>query len=159
MEHTSNSLFSLTIDPVTKAHLNETARWAKFLAVVGLILLALTVLTGIAATFFMAPAFRGALADDYRTPMTNFENMGAVVMLAVYLVIVLIALFPMLFLLRFANKMKKALATNDQTLLNISFQNIKAYFRYLGIITIIVLLLYALIIAFSIIGVSSYYTG
>jgi hypothetical protein len=38
---------------------------------------------------------------------------------------------------RFASQMKTALYSNDQESLNTSFQNLKRYFRYLGIITII----------------------
>jgi len=38
---------------------------------------------------------------------------------------------------RFANQMKTALYGNDQEDLNASFQNLKKYFRYVGIITII----------------------
>jgi hypothetical protein len=37
------SLFSLSIEPVTKTHLNETAKWARFLAISGMVFLGLAV--------------------------------------------------------------------------------------------------------------------
>ena len=42
-----------------------------------------------------------------------------------YIIIAVIAFFPFLFILRFANQMKAALHSNDQDLLNSSFQNLK----------------------------------
>ena len=60
--------------------------------------------------------------------------------------------FPLLFLLRFANKMRFALAGNDQQALNTSVQNLKICFRYVGIITIIILALYAIALVFVVIG-------
>jgi phosphate/sulfate permease len=74
--------------------------------------------------------------------------LGAVIMIA-------IAFFPLMYLLQFANKMKNALAANDQEALNDSFLNIKRYFRYLGIIAIIVLAFYALFFVIAIVGIAS----
>jgi hypothetical protein len=48
-----------------------------------------------------------------------------------------VGFFPLLYMLRFANQMRTALDGNDQEKLNESFQNLKRYFRYFGIITII----------------------
>ena len=39
----NNPLFSLSIDPLTKAHLNDTARWARFLSISGMVVLVLMV--------------------------------------------------------------------------------------------------------------------
>jgi hypothetical protein len=60
--------------------------------------------------------------------------------------------FPLLFLLQFANRMKRALAANEQDDLNDAFLQLKKYFRYLGIIVIIVLALYALMFVLAIMG-------
>ena len=54
-----------------------------------------------------------------------------------FIVAAVIWFFPLLYMLRFANQMKTALYGNDQENLNVSFQNLKRYFRYVGIITII----------------------
>jgi hypothetical protein len=37
-QNQDNSLFNLSVDTVSKAHLKETAGWAKFLAIVGMIM-------------------------------------------------------------------------------------------------------------------------
>jgi hypothetical protein len=72
--------------------------------------------------------------------------------MAVYMIIIaVIWFFPLLFTLRFANGMKRALAGNDQQALNTAFQNLKVCMRYLGIITIVILAIYAIIIVVAII--------
>jgi hypothetical protein len=73
---------------------------------------------------------------------------GSVIMLAV-------AFFPLLFLLRFANGMRSAINGNDQQRLNTSFQNLKIYFRYLGILVLIVLVIYAIVFTLTIVGIAA----
>jgi hypothetical protein len=51
------------------------------------------------------------------------------------------SIFPCLFTLRFANKMRIAIDANDMHHLNESFRNLKITFRYLVIVTIIFLAL------------------
>ena len=144
------SLFNLSIDPVTKEHLSETAKWARFLAIVGLVLLALMVVFGIYFSTVVASSATSQFEDDFGTSRSNpFAAMG-VGMAIVYVILALIWFFPLLFLLRFSNKMRSALAGNDQNLLNNAFQNLKASMRYVGIVTIIILVIYALIFVIAI---------
>jgi hypothetical protein len=78
-------------------------------------------------------------------------------MIAVYMIVIaVIWFFPLLYTIRFANQMKVALAGNDQEALNKSFQNLKICLRYLGIVTIIILAIYAIIIVFAVIGASMF---
>lgn len=147
----SSSLFSLSIDPVTKAHLSETARWARFLAIVGFIFLGLMLVFGIFLSTYMSTIFG-------RNDMYGGAGLGAsfgVGMAIMYIIISALWFFPLLFLLRFANRMRTALNGNDQQALNISLQNLKVFFRFIGIMTIIVLALYALIIILSLVGMAA----
>jgi uncharacterized membrane protein len=77
-----------------------------------------------------------------------------VVIIVFLFIVCVIAFFPLWFLLQFANQMKRALYNNDQESLNASFLNIKKYFRYLGVITIIVLAVYGLTFLFQILAVA-----
>lgn len=151
----NQSLFSLSIDPLTKAHLSETAKWARFLAIVGFIFLALMVLGGV----FMAVGFSSAMSE-METEMEGqpgmMANYSAGALAFIYVIAAVIMFFPLLYLLRFANIMRASLAGNDQNALNASFQNLKSYFRYFGIITIIGLLIYAVGIIFAIIGMAAF---
>jgi len=73
-------------------------------------------------------------------------------MTIVYLSFGVLYFFPCLFLFRFANNMIVALNSNEQITLNRSFQNLKIMFRYVGILTIIVLALYIIAFVFGILG-------
>lgn len=148
MEHNQTaSLFTLSIDPVTKSHLAETARWARFLSIIGFIFLGIMILAGISISLFV-----GRPLDTYGG--SNVFDAFSVGMAFFYLFLAVLWFFPLLFLYRFASRMKTALNSNDQNALNIALQNLKICFRYVGIITIIVLALYALALVFAIVGVT-----
>ena len=138
MEETkTSSLFSLTIDPSTKAHLSETARWARFLAITGMISLALVVIFGLLYSIWistMVDSMQNQNSFQTAQPFATGLAFGSAIL---FIIVASVAFFPLLYMFRFANQMKTALYGNDQELLNRSFQNLKKYFRYLGIITII----------------------
>jgi hypothetical protein len=138
MEETqSYSLFSLSIDPVTKAHLSETARWARFLAIAGMISLGLMVVIGVAYSIWISSTMR-SMQYRYGVQSSSGYTTGVAAGSALaFVIMAVVAFFPFLYMLRFANQMKLALYSNDQENLNTSFQNLKRYFRYVGIITII----------------------
>jgi Mg2+ and Co2+ transporter CorA len=153
MEQTNTSLFSLSIDPVTKAHLYETAKWAKFLAVVGLIFLVLMIVAGVFGSAMLFSTM-GGLDNEYGG--TGMATYGSGIFATYMIVVAVIYFFPLLFTLRFANKMRAALNGNDQQALNTSFQNLKACFRYIGIITIIALVFLAIGLVFGIMGAAAF---
>jgi len=153
MEHEQTSeLFSLHIDPLTKSHLWETARWARFLSILGFILCALIILGGI----FFASIFNSFTgnSDVYGGAGLNPTAFGFA-MAVVYILFAVVYFFPCLFLYRFATRMKTALNSNAQQELNISFQNLKSLFKYVGIITIIILVLYALVFVIAMLGLAA----
>ena len=80
----------------------------------------------------------GTMSKYDSTYSTNsLKNIMGAGMIIFYIVCAVIAFFPYYFLLRFANKMKAALVSNDQDSLNGSFQNLKILYRYMGILMII----------------------
>ncbi len=143
----NSSLFSLAIDPVTKAHLSEAARWARFLAIVGFVFLLFTVLSGLYVSVVLSSF--GTTRDI--TGMMSIAGAGLAI---VYIIGAAIAFFPLLFTFRFANQMREALNSNNQALLNSSFQNLKIFYRYLGIVTIISLVLMVLSLFFAVAGLA-----
>ena len=153
MEQVSNtSLFSLSIEPATKAHLAEASRWARFLAIVGMIFLALMVIAGLFVATSVSSDLSRIDAPEYQSPFAMFGPSIAIV----YIIFAVIGFFPLLFLLRFANKTRTALAGNDQEGLNTAFQNLKAYLRYVGILVIIWLALMVIGMLFGIVGAAAF---
>ena len=151
MEQTTNtSLFTLSIDPVTKAHLSEAARWARFLAIVGMIFLALIIVFGVFGSTMLFSSIGGFEGDA-----TGMAAYGSGIFAGYMIVIALIYFFPLLFTLRFANNVRTALNTNNQQALNTGFQNLKACFRFIGILTIIGLVFMAIAVLFAVMGAAA----
>src|SRR5688500_17332353 len=155
MDAQKASLFSLNIDPLTKTHLNETAKWARFLAILGMVVLVLGLIVALmGATIFTTFFGMSTSTTDYPGAEAAMTT-ARITMVVTTLIASAIIFFPLLYLLRFANAMRRAIAANDQNRLNVSFQNLKIYFRYLGIVAIIFLVLYGIIIAIGVIGVAA----
>ena len=151
----NQALFSLTIDPGTKAYLNETAKWAKFLSIVAMIVLILVFLFTVLSASVLDNASFVTLGGTSTRVSEGASNSVRIGMIIGSLIMIAIGFIPLFYLLQFANRLKKALAANQQNVLNESFYNLKRYFRFLGIVVIIVLILYACIFAFAIISNNS----
>jgi hypothetical protein len=137
-------LEQLTITNSSKNFLRETAKWAKFLAIIGFVLIGLMLVFAIFATtiFDMVSKMQPGIP----------EGMG-MAMSGTYLVLAIIYFFPVYYLLQFSIKMKKALATKNDDNLAKSFEMLKSHYKFIGVFTIITMSLYALLIVVSAIGV------
>src|SRR5690349_17193907 len=116
MEENQNApLFGLSIEPATKMHLSETAKWAKFLAIMGFIGMGLIVIV-----FIFAGVFFGAMSSTLPADRELRATTGIAASMQFVFLLLMVALyfFPTLFLFRFATKMKAALAADDQEGLN-----------------------------------------
>lgn len=69
----------------------------------------------------------------------------------VYIIMAAIFLFRCLYLYRFANKMRSGLQEHSQHAVNESFRNLNKMFRYNGIITVVLVLLYGVIFVVAVI--------
>lgn len=154
-QNETTQLFGLSIEPSAKSHLSEAAKWAKFLSIIGFVILGILMFAGILSIAFMG-GNRTTPTISEAFPASQMESAGFRYLFAViYIVLSVLYFFPCLFLLRFANKMKTALAANDQETLNASFQNLKILFRFAGIMTIVIIAFYLIIFLIGIIAVSS----
>jgi hypothetical protein len=134
------SLFSLTIDPETKLHLSDAAKWARFLAITGLALLAI---------FAVINIWGLALSNGLRPSSDEFGGSAmltqfGLIMIVVSIITIVILFFPLFFLLKFSGNLKTALAANNQESLVEAFLNMKRYFRFLGILVLIIIVFYLL---------------
>jgi hypothetical protein len=151
-QNTQAPLFELQVDHQASAYLGDTARWAKFMAIVGFIMCGLIVLIAIFAGSIFATVFSRFGSESGASGMSGLGSAGAVAISIVYILIALLYFFPCLYLYNFASKMQTALRSNDQEQLNQSFKNLKACYRFVGVLMIIYLGFIALAIIFGIIG-------
>ncbi len=146
MEQNETTLFKLEIEGSSSRFLSETAKWAKFLSIVGFILCGLLVILAL---------FMGTLMG---TTFSQIEGAGllgggmSIFVTLFYLIIAVLYFFPCLYLFRFSNKMKGALIENNQVEMTSAFENLKSCFKFMGIMTIVILSLYALAILFAVMG-------
>ncbi|KYP15029.1 DUF5362 family protein [Flavihumibacter sp. CACIAM 22H1] len=139
METPQTNLFDLQVDGISSSYLAETAKWAKFLSIIGFIVCGILVLAGI---------FMGSILSDLSSMGGNpgvFAGGGSIFISILYVAMSALYFFPCLYLYRFAVAMKTALQANDALQLQTSFKNLKSSFRFVGILTIILLSLYVLI--------------
>lgn len=147
----SSSLFGLAINENNKGDLADTARWARFLSIVGFVMCGLIVLIG----FFAGSIFSMFVNTGELEELGGMSSAMGAGMAFFYVIIAAIYFIPCLFLFRFANKMKLALSSNDQMALTTSFQNLKSMFRFFGIVTIIMISIYAIILLIALVGAAA----
>ena len=140
---TDAGLFNFSVDETAKGHLLETARWAKFLSIVGFVTIALLILAGLFASMIM-----GSLGG------TIGSGMPAGAMMAIYIVFGALYFFPTYYLFKFSSLIKPALLGANQQDFNSALSYLRKAFRFIGIVTLVILGIYALIIIFGIIGVA-----
>jgi hypothetical protein len=145
MEPASNpNMFDLQIDQSGLNFLGETARWTKFLSILGFIFCGLMAL----GALFLGSYMSGMMSNLYGTT----GMFGGAFFTIIYLLVALLLFFPTLYLYNFSSRMSKALRGNDQVSLTESFKNLKSYFKFHGVLAIIGISLYGLIIIAAVIG-------
>jgi Family of unknown function (DUF5362) len=133
MESTVQSnLFDLQVDNAAMVYLRDAARWAKFLAVAGFIFCGLFVVVAVLFVSLLSSLFNSVGAS-------GTYGIGAVPIAFVYIFIAVLNFFPCLYLYNFATRMHAALRSNDQEQLNTSFRNMRAFYRFVGVMMIIAL--------------------
>ena len=116
----------LSITPEIRQYWREIANWALFFAVLLFIAYALVALVGLLA------ATQGGAGGVF----------GGVFIIGIYTAMIFM---PAWYYYKFSSQSKQAMNTDDTTLLDEAFANLHRYYRYVGILTIIVVSLYLLI--------------
>ena len=143
--------FELQFTNQSKEFLATAGKWATFLAIIGFIVLGLMLL-GALAMFAMGSALQGMGAGA--GPMAGMMSGG--ILGGVYLVLAVVCFFPTLYLFRFGSKAKQAVNSNSTPELTECMGNLKSYFKFLGIFTIVTIVFYIILFIVMIgVGVSA----
>jgi hypothetical protein len=138
----------LQVSAQAQSYLTESARWGKFLAIIGFILCGI-----MAVVAFFVPAFLSRLPPYNSMPGSYASGMQAA-MTIVYLLLALLLFFPFFYLYKFSVKMQSAIKMVSQQNFDESLMNLKSMFKFYGILTIILLSFYALIFVIAIISLA-----
>ncbi len=138
---------NLELNDDNKNDLKATAKWARFLAIVGFVMIGLVLLSVFAMSSIMAIYLQESTGG----------MIGTSAIIVFYVVILAIFIFPLLFQFRFANQALVAVDTGNQASLTSALSNLKSMFKFWGIYTLVILGFYALMLVGALlIGVSSY---
>lgn len=138
----------LQLSEVAISHLNQTRKWANFLAIIGFISCGFLVFIALFLGSLMAimPSYDDTL---------GLEAFGSGIVTAIYLVLAGVGFLIYLYLYRFSDKLKKAINSGDSSELEESFKNLKLYYKLNGIIIIAVLGIYVLAIIIGIVAAAA----
>ncbi len=129
----------LVVGNEAKHYILFAAKWANFLAIMGFISIGFMIIAGL-FVLSIGSAFTGLPGAP---PMGLFS--------IIYLVLGAINFFPAYYLYQFARKAKRGVTGESQQDLDLGFQNLKSLFKFIGIMTIVMIGLYIVMIVFAMI--------
>lgn len=138
-------LEQIVLTSKSKSFLREISKWTFFFAIIGFIGIAFLVLGAILLGTVYAPMLNMVGKQQ------GVDSISLVVMI-IYLVMALLYFMPVLYLFKFSRKMKLALANKNDDILADAFENLKSHYKFIGVLTIIIISLYVLLIGFSLIA-------
>ncbi|HEY8660524.1 MAG TPA: DUF5362 family protein [Hanamia sp.] len=136
----------LQVSASAQSFLSDSARWGKFLAIIGFIFCGFMVIIA-----FFVPALIMNL-PPYNAMASGLSASITAGMTVVYLLLALLFFFPCLYLFKFSVKMQASLNSMSQENFEESLKNLKSMFKFYGICTIVMLSIYALIFLIAMIG-------
>lgn len=137
MELQDLNIFEKGLDERSKAYLLETTRWTKFLAILGFIFVG----------FILLFAILTLGGESYESGM--FYKMGKLGAFLYCFIMGIIYFFPALYLIKFSNLMKAGIQSNNTEVITEAFRHQRNLFKYLGILSIIVIAFVLLAIIFA----------
>ncbi|HKK64134.1 MAG TPA: hypothetical protein VJ951_16330 [Bacteroidales bacterium] len=128
----------MELTPLVLDHLNQTRKWTRFLAIVGFIFSGLIVLIAIISLTFN------------KSGLVPF-GAGAAGVLPM-LIVAGLYFFPVLYLHRYSTLSKQAVDNNDTALMVEALKFQKKFFKFIGVLAIVLLSIWALALLFMIAG-------
>ena len=125
----------MVVNESMKADLLTSAKWAKFLCIVGCIGIVLMIAVGI-------------IVIAFSNKFTSIPGMTGIqsVMGVTYLITAILMIYPIVKGFQFANGTKAACLTGNEAELARGFAGMRSYLQFIGVLTIIVLIIYGLML-------------
>jgi hypothetical protein len=143
MNQLSDFEHTLHLNDNAKTYVLETAKWAKFLSIVGFVITGFIVIGAL---------FAGSILAFLKESNSGHMGVPAAAITFVYLLLAAVYFLPCWYLYKAAVFLKSALATNNSTDLAAGLGKVNSYFKFMGILTLLVLGMYALILVFALVG-------
>lgn len=129
MDNQEHSLFELELDQNSTHALQDGARWARFVSIVFIVLLAFALLCLVAASFFVTDTLnRFSIVVPLLSSSTVLYSIIAVVIIAV-----LLMLYAYFQLYRFADLTKDGINAGDQQKLESGVRHLRLFMKILAL--------------------------
>ncbi|HET8828193.1 MAG TPA: DUF5362 family protein [Pelobium sp.] len=129
---------SLKFESKTKDLLAEIAKWGRFVGIVGFVMCGILLIVALAIVF-MSKEIAAQLAAVGQ-PTTAINNMTGIV----YAIIAVLYYFPAKYIYDFSVYMKQAVEHNDQESIDYSFDRLRAFFKFIGMVAIVAIGFYGI---------------
>jgi hypothetical protein len=136
-ENEANSDTGLVISEKSKTVLAEAVKWSRFMAIMGFIGLGLMLIGALVVISMPSKGFGNSQFGS---------SLGLM-----YLVMAVIYFFPLYYLYNFSDKMRKGLRETSQLSLDEAFVFLKKHYKYIAILTIVIMSIYILAIIIGIV--------
>jgi hypothetical protein len=141
IDSSSGSGSGLSVTGQAASYLKETGGWAKFLSILGFCFIGLMVILALFLGTLMSTMGMGEQAAGMQVVMT-----------IAYLMFAALYFFPILYLFRFATKATEAVKLNDSATLTSALENLKSHYKFIGLITAIIVGLYVVGIVIAVLA-------
>lgn len=138
-QYKSEELFEVAVDSTSKSLIRDIALWARIIAITAFVSYGVSLIV----SFFGNNALENSISGGVTGKGTRIT--GA-------LIGAIIGVIITLFLFRFSKEAKNAIDGINQGQLETGFNNLRIYFKILGIIIIIFLVIFLLALFFGVLG-------
>ena len=123
----------LELTNLSVQYLLQTAKWARFMAIAGFVGIGMLILFGFALLFGFSF-------------LEEMEPVGRQVypLCIIYWIMAILYFFPVFYLYRFADRTKEGIFEGDILWMESGFGNLKSMFKFMGVLTIVVISMYVL---------------
>ncbi|WP_158995719.1 DUF5362 family protein [Mucilaginibacter sp. L196] len=148
----------LILGEVAKYYLHTIGRWANFFSILGYISTGFIILIVlfVGVIFSTITAAQEQFAGPQAGMVSSMMSASLTVMRFIFIAFAVYSFFVAFYLGKFAARIKKATALNDTLTATNAFENLKSYFKLIGITTIVLLALDILVfIIMLIVGIGA----
>ena|SRR5688572_16562091 len=123
------SLFEFNVDEASASEIVEMTRWSKLFAIL------LSCLLVVVLSFFIMAS--GRLSAELTAQMGDEKSLFLGFVYVVVILVLAVAGIMIFFLMRSSNRIKNGLYQHDQLLFNSGLNDLKIYFIFMGVISIL----------------------
>lgn len=123
--------------------LYAAARWAKLLSIIGF---------GVVFLLLLIAVFSSSILSYLRSIYIGVDNIPARSLTVFYVLLAILYFIPSLYLLQFSANAQDGIKENSPLRLLNSFSKLKSFFKFWGILMLIVIIFYAVAIAMLVVG-------